>query len=102
MSTSCRQVMSVVSKESIMARYYPGKYTGPDERRAQEKKDMGMLPSDRGIAGMPQGEVYKEWYGSPALTPINAPEGLDDTREGIDKQVMEDNKEKKSPTEEPF
>ena len=80
-----------------MPRYYEGKYVGNDQRRATEDSDRGILPSDRGIANMPQSAVYKPWSGSPELTPINAPEGLNDTREGIDQQIMEDLGMKKAP-----
>ena len=80
-----------------MARYYSGKYTGPDDRRSREEADRSMLPSDRGIANMPQSALYVPWTGSPALTPINAPEGLNDTKEGIDQQIMEDSGLKKAP-----
>lgn len=82
-----------------MPRYYPGNYTGRDDRRAQEERDAGMLPSSRGIANMPQEAVYKTWNSG---TPINAPEGLDDKMSGIDKQIREDNQKKKGPSGIPF
>lgn len=98
LSTICRQMNDCSFQGVVMARYFSGRYSGPDDRSKHEKRDKSMLPSDIGVANMPQSEVYMPWFGSPTLTPINAPEGLNDSREGVDQQIMQDLGMKKAPS----
>ena len=82
-----------------MAKFYDSAgYGSADSRRAQEKSDAGMISGSRGIANMPQGVVYKQW----PTAPYGAPEGLNDTISGIDRQMKDDLKGKKPINSEKF
>ena len=82
-----------------MPKYYDSSmYGSADARRAQESKDAGMIPGDRGIANMPQTMVYKAW----PTAPYGAPEGLNDQISGIDRQMKDDLKGKKPINSEKF
>jgi hypothetical protein len=73
-------------------KFYGGDYAGIDARRAMENRDANMIPSDRGIANMPQTLVMRQYPN----TVYNGFEGLNDTIRGIDKQMKDDVKMKKS------
>lgn len=66
--------------------------------KAMANNDSGMLPSDKGVAMMPQSVVYREW----PKTPYNMPEGLNDNISGIDRQMSSDLKGKKPINSEKF
>jgi hypothetical protein len=74
-------------------RYSDGMYAGADARRAQERQDAGMLSEDHSaIANMPQGVIMREY---PKEMYASYP-NLDDTIRGVDHQMRDDMKGKKS------
>ena len=73
-------------------KFYGGDYAGIDSRRAMENRDANMIPSARGIANMPQALVMKQYPN----TVYNGFEGLNDTMRGIETQMRDDLKMKKS------
>lgn len=76
-----------------MARKYSGGlYAGVSERRAQERQDGSMLSEDHSaIANMPQNVIMREYPKE-----MYASYELDDTIKGIDHQMRDDMKYKKS------
>ena len=73
-------------------KFYGGDYAGVDERRSMENRDANMIPSDRGIANMPQTLVMRQYPNNV----YNGLEGLNDTMRGVDVQMRDDLKQKKS------
>lgn len=74
-----------------MPKRFHGSYEGYDERRRQEHEDFEMMGSSRGHSNMPEEVVMKDYPKADDY----APEHLDDTMRGIDKQRKEDSKRKK-------
>jgi len=73
-------------------RYYDESYAGRDERRRQEYEDSMMIKEDRGaIANLPKEVMMKEY----PRVGYGMGEYLDDTARGIDRQISDDNREKK-------
>lgn len=72
-------------------RYHSGFYEGQDSRRKLEHEDGEMMGMSRGFSNMPQEVIMREY---PKLNDY-APEHLDDTIKGIDRQEREDSKHKK-------
>ncbi|HVW99279.1 MAG TPA: hypothetical protein VHA52_02395 [Candidatus Babeliaceae bacterium] len=73
-------------------RYLHGYYEGPHERRRQEMEDGGMIREDHAeIANMPQEVMIKPY---PKTGP-SLPEEIDDTIRGIDRQMDEDDSQRR-------
>lgn len=69
----------------------PEYYSGASARHAMEKKDEGMIYENHmAIANLPQEVMIKPW----PMARGYLPEVLDDTIDGIDRQMSFDNKEK--------
>jgi hypothetical protein len=69
----------------------PEYYSGAAARHAMEKKDEGMIfENHAAIANLPQEVMIKPW----PMAKGYLPEVLDDTIDGIDRQMAYDNKEK--------
>lgn len=68
-----------------------GMYEGFHGRRHQEMKDAGMIHEDHNaIANLPQNVMIKHYGDSYGYTP----EDLNDTIEGVDRQIGYDNRQK--------
>jgi len=67
-------------------------YAGSDAKRTQEAEDGGMIREDRrAIANLPQEVMIKPY----PMTGPYMPEDLDDTIRGIDRQMDEDDSQRR-------
>jgi hypothetical protein len=72
-------------------RFHDGFYAGQDERRRQEREDFEIMGAGRGHSNMPEEVILRDYPKADDY----APENLDDTIRGVDKQRKDDSKHKK-------